>query len=161
MTDRRRPPGRILGIDHGLRRLGVAISDPLGLLAHPLATIEGESEEGQVERLVQLVDQYDVRAIVVGMPLTMKGELGKQAEVVRAFVARLARRVNVPIRAWDERLTSQAARRHLRGVGRKPSRQKKMVDQAAAVEILQSYLDWLNAAERDGGEQNPDSGEKR
>ena len=145
MPEEEDPRGRILGIDHGSRRIGVAISDPSWLLAHPLATIEGGTEESRLDRLVQIVEGYDVRTIVVGMPLTMKGEEGRQAEEVRRFVAKLARRVSVPIRAWDERLSSRAARRHLRASGRKPGRNRALVDQAAAVEILQSYLDWLRA----------------
>ncbi|MDZ7372543.1 MAG: Holliday junction resolvase RuvX [candidate division KSB1 bacterium] len=143
---------RYLGIDYGTRRIGVAISDPLGLLAHPLTTLEGGSETSRLERLVEIIRQLDVQAVIVGMPLTMRGEEGKEAERARAFAARLAERIAVPIRAWDERLTTVTAQRKLRSAGRRPSRNRPIVDQIAAVEILQSYLDWLRGrAQSDRG----------
>jgi putative Holliday junction resolvase len=150
---------RYLGVDHGTKRIGVAISDPLGVLAHPLTTLEGGSEESRLERLVELVRQYDVRAVIVGMPLTLRGEEGQRAAATRAFIARLAERISVPIRAWDERLSTMAAERQLRDAGHRPSRCRKLVDQAAAVEILQSYLDWLRGrAEEPVGVEGQGSG---
>lgn len=144
--------GRLLGVDYGSKRIGVAISDGLRMLAHPLTTIEGENEDDRIEQLARIVDEHRIVAVVVGMPLTCEGKEGTQANRVRAFIAKLAQRVSVPIRTWDERLTTEVAHKQLRSVGRRPSKARNIVDQLAAVEILQSYLDWLRTRSATGGQ---------
>lgn len=131
--------GRTMGLDVGGRRVGVAISDEMGMIASPLATIDLDRDG--FERLVELISRYDPVLIVVGLPVTMRGREGSQAVGTKAFAARLAERIDRPIVFWDERLTSSAAERLLTdaGVGRK--RRRELVDAVAAALLLQSYLD--------------------
>jgi putative Holliday junction resolvase len=131
--------GRTMGLDVGGRRVGVAISDEMGMIASPLATIDLDRDG--LERLVELISRYDPVLIVVGLPVTMRGREGSQAVETKAFAARLAERIDRPIVFWDERLTSSAAERLLTdaGVGRK--RRRELVDAVAAALLLQSYLD--------------------
>jgi putative Holliday junction resolvase len=131
--------GRTMGLDVGGRRVGVAISDEMGMIASPLATIDLDRDG--LERLVELISRYDPVLIVVGLPVTMRGREGSQAVGTKAFAARLAERIDRPIVFWDERLTSSAAERLLTdaGVGRK--RRRELVDAVAAALLLQSYLD--------------------
>jgi len=130
--------GRILAIDPGERRIGVAAAD-LGLrVAIPLTTIEGGPDA--VEAVARLVEEEGARALVVGLPLSLSGALGPQAQRAQALAGALASRLGVPVLTWDERLTSSEARRRLSsgGGGR---RQKRDVDALAAAIILQAYLD--------------------
>ena len=130
--------GRILAIDPGERRIGVAGAD-LGLrVAIPLTTIEGGPDA--VEAVARLVEEEGARALVVGLPLSLSGALGPQAQQVRALAEALADRLSIPVLTWDERLTSTEARRRLSsGGGRR--RHKRDVDALAAAIILQAYLD--------------------
>ena len=130
--------GRILAIDPGERRIGVAGAD-LGLrVAIPLTTIEGGPDA--VEAVARLVDEEDARALVVGLPLSLSGALGQQAERAQALAEALADRLSIPVLTWDERLSSTEARRRLSsGGGRR--RDKRDVDALAAAIILQAYLD--------------------
>jgi len=130
--------GRILAIDPGERRIGVAAAD-LGLrVAIPLTTIEGGPDA--VEAVARLVEEEGARALVVGLPLSLSGALGPQAQRAQALAGALAQRLAVPVLTWDERLTSTEARRRLSsGGGRR--RQKRDVDALAAAIILQAYLD--------------------
>jgi putative Holliday junction resolvase len=133
--------GRILAIDPGERRIGVAGAD-LGLrVAIPLTTIEGGPDA--VEAVAQLVEEEGARALVVGLPLSLSGALGPQAQQVRALAEALAERLSIPVLTWDERLTSAEARRRLSGGGGGGGRhrQKRDVDALAAAIILQAYLD--------------------
>jgi len=128
--------GRILAIDPGERRIGVAAAD-LGLrVAIPLTTIEGGPDA--VEAVARLVEEEGARALVVGLPLSLSGALGPQAQRAQALAGALAQRLAVPVLTWDERLTSTEARRRLSGGGR---RRKRDVDALAAAIILQAYLD--------------------
>ena len=130
--------GRILAIDPGERRIGVAGAD-LGLrVAIPLTTIEGGPDA--VEAVARLVDEEGARALVVGLPLSLSGALGQQAERAQALAEALADRLSIPVLTWDERLSSAEARRRLSsGGGRR--RDKRDVDALAAAIILQAYLD--------------------
>lgn len=138
---------RILALDHGSQRIGVAISDELRMLAHPREFIPAEPFANVVERLKTLVREQEVELIVVGMPRNMDGSYGEAATKVREFVTVLREVICIPVRTWDERLSSVAAQRALKEAGRHGSKNiRKRVDQSAAAVILQSYLDSLGTA---------------
>lgn len=134
--------GRRLGVDVGSVRVGVAMSDPDGVLATPLVTVPRDAEGGaDLRALAALVAEHEVVEIVVGLPRTLAGREGPAAESARAFAAALAEVVAVPVALADERLTTVVATRQLRASGRPGRRQRAVVDQAAAVAILQGWLD--------------------
>src|SRR5919107_1387682 len=134
--------GRRLGIDVGAVRIGVALSDPDGLLATPLVTVRRDLEHGtDLAAIAGLVAEHDVVEIVVGLPRTLAGREGSAAEAGRAFATALAGQVGVPIVLSDERLTTVVATRQLRESGGSGRRQRAVVDQLAAVAILQGWLD--------------------
>lgn len=132
---------RVLALDHGTVRIGVAVSDELKMMAHPLEFIPAEPFNGFVDRLKQLIREKEVEQIVVGMPRNMDGSYGPSAEKVRQFIIVLKEIITIPIRSWDERLTSVQANRLMaeRGVKTKDKREK--VDKMAAALLLQNYLD--------------------
>jgi putative holliday junction resolvase len=132
---------RVLALDHGTVRIGVAVSDELGMIARPLEFIPAEPWADFLARLNQLLAELKPEQIIVGLPRNMDGSLGPAAEKVRAFVAKLRETVTVPIRTWDERLTTVQAQRMLREAGHKAKDQKGRVDATAAAVLLQSYLD--------------------
>ncbi len=131
----------MMALDVGERRTGVALSDPLGMLATPLTTIESESESAVIGEVTRLAADNDVGEIIVGMPRMLSGRLGPQARVVARLVASLAERASVPVKTVDERYTSVEAERIVRESGGSPSRNRARVDAVAAAIILQSYLD--------------------
>ncbi|HRJ72025.1 MAG TPA: Holliday junction resolvase RuvX [Terrimicrobiaceae bacterium] len=131
---------RTLGIDTGDARVGVAISDELGMLAHPLETIE-TAKTRPVDRIATIVAEKSVGAIVVGLPRNMDGSFGPAAEKARAFMEELRQRVPCRVVSWDERLTTVSAQRALREAGRNAKNQRSVIDQAAAQILLQSWLD--------------------
>lgn len=134
---------RILAIDHGTRRIGIAISDELKMIAQPLEYIPAEPFAGFLARLQELLREKEVELILVGLPRNMDGTLGPAAQKVQDFVAELRATVPVPIKTWDERLTSAQANRILiQGKVRRDKRKEK-VDKMAAAILLQSYLDGL------------------
>jgi putative Holliday junction resolvase len=134
--------GRRLGIDVGAVRVGVAVSDPDGVLATPLVTVPRDAEGGSdVRTIAGLVAEHEAVAVVVGLPRTLAGREGPAAESARAFAAALQGALEVPVELSDERLTTVVATRQLRERGVKGRRQRAVVDQAAAVAILQGYLD--------------------
>ena len=130
---------RILGIDFGRARIGVAISDELGMLAHPLETIA--NERAALARIAAIVREKNVDCVVVGVPKMMSGQIGTAAEEAKAFSEKLARQIDCKIIAWDERLTTVAAHRALQDAGKKTKDTRGYVDQVAAQMILQGYLD--------------------
>lgn len=132
---------RILGLDYGSKRIGVAVSDPLRIIAKGISVIE--QSPSMMEELRALVVSYDVGEIVVGMPLTLKGEKRQTAEEVEKFMNRLHEAFNIPVVSIDERFTSQLAQETIRlmGVRKKQRQVKKTVDMTAAAIILQQYLD--------------------
>jgi len=133
--------GKVLCLDYGRKRIGVAMSDALRLTAQPFETWIGLDKNGLTVKIKNLVQKESIDQIVVGYPLTLGGERGRSAKAVDRFMHALIRAVGVPVLPWDERLTSVEAQRILRRVQKKPSRMKKQVDVIASVLILQSYLD--------------------
>lgn len=136
-----RASGRILGLDVGTRRIGIAISDPLGITAQGLATLERRNRRYDLGELRKLVAQYDVREIVVGNPLRMSGQSGIQAEKMAGFAAQIEQAFSLAVHLWDERLSTAEAHRLLDETGIRDSRRKQVIDKMAAVLILQSFLD--------------------
>ena len=129
----------ILGIDFGRARIGVAISDELRLLAHPLETIPANKDAGK--RIEDIVGERKIDKVVVGIPRHMSGELGTAANEALEFAAKLRALLPCAVETWDERLTTVAANRALRDAGKKTRQTRKFVDQVAAQMILQGYLD--------------------
>jgi putative pre-16S rRNA nuclease len=135
--------GRRLGVDVGSVRVGISLSDPGAFLATPLVTLQRDEKRGSdLTELVRLVAEHDVVEVVVGLPKTLAGRHGPAAEAATAYAAALAGRIApVPVRLSDERLTTVVVSRVLAQRGVKGKKQRAVVDQAAAVEILQSWLD--------------------
>ncbi len=132
---------RILGLDFGLRRIGIAISDPTGSMAQPLTVIEKQNEGIDIQKIAHLIDEYDVGEVVVGLPVSLTGQIGPQARIVLEYVEKLRVRLEIPVKTWDERLTTSAAERTLTESGVKRARRKEVVDKIAAAIILQNYID--------------------
>jgi putative Holliday junction resolvase len=134
--------GRILSLDYGQRRIGIAISDPLGVTAQPFDTWDGLEFNQIVEKIGLLITQLGIEKIIIGLPLTMKGEKGLSVKKVEQFAKRLKRSIAIPVILWDERLTSIQAKRILHQAEEKPSRRKGKVDLVASVLLLQNYLEF-------------------
>ncbi len=139
---------RILALDVGNRHIGVAMSDPLRLLASPLTTIErvgktpqDAASDAAIDAVLDLATEHGVGEIVVGIPYLMSGRVGAQARITAAFAEALARRTSLPVTLVDERLSSVQAERLLAQGGASASQRKTRVDAAAAAVILQAYLD--------------------
>lgn len=132
---------RILALDHGTKRIGVAISDELKMMAHPMEFILAESMPAFVERLRAILAEKPCELILVGMPRNMDGSFGPAAEKVREFIAKLQPQVTLPIKTWDERLTSTQANRMMTEGNVRRDQRKLKVDAMAAAVLLQSYLD--------------------
>lgn len=132
---------RYLGLDVGERRIGVALSDALGRLATPLTTIGAVPRAQAIERIARLCAEHGASELVIGLPLTMRGEIGPQAAEVQRFGEALGQALKLPIHYFDERLTSAAAEQLLREMGVKPEKRKLQIDQVAASIILQDFLD--------------------
>jgi putative Holliday junction resolvase len=132
--------GRILAIDYGSRRMGLAISDPLGITAQGLETLERKNKRSDFARLEKTIREYQVREIVLGYPLRMSGEEGVQSQKVAAFAEQLRSRFQLPVHLWDERLTSAEANRLLREAELSIKKRAGAVDRIAAVLILQAFL---------------------
>lgn len=135
---------RLLGLDIGERRVGVALGDSQSRIATPLQVLQAPLS-ADVEPLRSLVEEYSVSRIVVGLPLTLAGEEGPQAKVVRAEVEALARLLPVEIDYIDERYTSSQAERHMSESGVPPKKRRNRVDMIAAAILLQTYLDTMSA----------------
>jgi putative Holliday junction resolvase len=132
---------RVLAIDHGAKRMGLAISDELGIIAQPLAYIPAEPFAQLLARLKEIVRDKEVELLLVGMPRNLDGSYGPAALKVQQFVAVLKETIGIPIQTWDERLTSAQANRFLIQAGVRRDKRKEKVDQTAAAILLQSYLD--------------------
>ncbi len=133
-------PHPALGIDHGDARIGIAATDDFGILAHPVETID-LAKTDPVERIAQLAEARRIHTLVLGLPLRMDGSEGDSAAKVRAFGALLRERIpTVPLVFVDETLTTASAAEKLREAGRKARQQKAVIDQAAAVEILNAWM---------------------
>lgn len=133
--------GRILGIDFGERRVGIALSDPAGLIAHGLETITVKNPEESLDYIVSLTKAERVFEIVLGLPLNMDGTTGEMAEKVEAFAGRLRGEVSCEVMTWDERLTSISAQRAMNEMGLEIRENKGSLDRIAATLLLQNYLD--------------------
>jgi putative Holliday junction resolvase len=132
---------RVLGLDVGDRRIGIAISDPLHITAAGLETLTRQNVEADVERVADIARRHNVKEIIIGMPLNMDGTQGDQAHKVMAFGKKLARATGIPIIYEDERLTTISAIRTLTVQGVKTGHRKELVDMQAAAIILQKHLD--------------------
>ncbi len=132
---------RTLGLDIGSKRIGLAVSDPSRQIAQPLTVVERKPDGSELAELKRLVEEYEISEIVVGLPLTMQGNLGPQAKEVTDYIDLLAQGLALPIRVWDERLTTLLADRSLSEAGAKITKRKRAVDKIAASIILQGYLD--------------------
>jgi len=136
-----RRPGRVLGLDVGSKRIGVAVSDPLGITAQGLETVQRRNKRLDFEALGQVAKAYEVVESVVGLPLRMSGEEGTQAGKMQRFASELGERLQLPVHLWDERLTSAEANRLLRETEMSIQRRGQVVDRIAAVLILQSWME--------------------
>ena len=133
---------RSLGLDIGDKRIGVALSDPQSILASPLTIIDCRDENADIETIIKIIETHQVKQIIVGLPLSMDGSLGKQAEKVKAFAQNLSQHTEIPIEFRDERLSTVSAKRLMQATGRrKPGKRAKHDDAIAAALILQTYLD--------------------
>ena len=132
---------RLMGLDVGDRRIGVAVSDPLGLTAQPVLTLVRANRRQDLRSLMRLIRKYCCREIVVGNPLYMSGDQSPQAAKAQAFAEMLGKESGLPVHLWDERLTTTEAHRHLHAAGMAGSEHRSVVDQVAAVLILQGFLD--------------------
>jgi len=134
---------RIIGLDYGDSRIGVAVSDRLGMTAQPVGALSEKTWSQQLEKLAQIVAEYDAECFVIGMPRNINGSIGPRGEVTRKFSQLLKERFGLPVYEWDERLTSVAAHRALSEGQVRGTKKKGKVDMLAAVFILQGYLDSL------------------
>ena len=132
---------RYLAIDHGTKRMGIAISDELKMIAQPMEFILSEPFDDFLKRLQQIIAEKQVERIFIGMPRNMDGTYGPATEKVKAFIAALGPHITTPIKTWDERLTSAQANRMLIQTHVRRAERKERVDGAAAAILLQSYLD--------------------
>ena len=135
---------RILGLDIGDRTIGVAVSDPLGYTAQGITTIRRKNEEIDINELIDICNKYEVDTIVAGLPKNMNGTIGPQSEKVLAFCEVIKLKIDIPIKMWDERLTTVAAERIMLEADFSRAKRKKIVDKVAATYILQGYLDSLS-----------------
>jgi putative Holliday junction resolvase len=147
--------GRIMGLDFGGSRIGLALSDPLGIMATPLTIITRTDKEKDIDAIVGIIRQNGVGRVVMGLPISMDGSFGQQVEKVRDFAAELSKKINIPIEFQDERLSTVVAKNLVREA-RKTDR-KTRYDAAAAALILQSYLDDTATMRRNqgGSDENP------
>jgi len=132
---------RALGIDLGEARIGLAISDELGMLAHPLETIHTRETPDPIARIAEIAGRDKIGIIILGLPRNMDGTYGPAAEKSRSFAEKLRERLPCEIKLWDERLTSVAAQKSLHATGRNTKQSREVIDQVAAQLILQGYLD--------------------
>ncbi len=130
-----------MGLDVGDVRTGVALSDPMGIIAQAHSVIDANPPEGAVDAISKIVDEQTVIEVVVGLPLNQRGERGPQAEKVMTFVELLRGKLSVEVRTIDERFTTAGAERFLIAAGVKRKGRKKVIDKVAAQQILQTYLD--------------------
>jgi putative Holliday junction resolvase len=138
---------RILGLDIGTKRIGIAVSDALGITAQAVETLTCKSPEKDVDRIAELVSELGVERIVVGIPYNMDGSEGPQAAKVREVVKQITGKVDLPVSEWDERLSTVAAERVLLQADMSRAKRRKVIDKVAAVIILQGYLDRLHYQE--------------
>lgn len=132
---------RALGLDIGSARVGVAISDPTGCVASPIAVLDARELERDMRALINLAEDYEVENLVVGLPLTLGGEEGPQAADIRDTAERFATALGVPVEYYDERHSSTEAKRSMRAAGMSEKEQRGSLDKVAAAIVLQGWLD--------------------
>ncbi len=137
----KRPTSRVMGLDVGSRRIGIAVSDPLGITAQGLETLQRRNKRTDLAALERVIREYAVREIVVGLPLRMSGAEGTQSDKMQVFAEELRKRFRLPVHLWDERLTSAEANRLLRETEISIEKRAKAVDRMAAVLILQGWME--------------------
>lgn len=135
---------KIMGLDYGDRRIGVAVSDVFGWTAQGVETIERRKEGEEFHRISELAKEHEVEAIVVGLPKNMNGSIGPRGEICMAFAEDLRSKLNLPVHLWDERLTTVSAHRTLLEADVSRKKRKDVVDKMAAGLILQNYLDSMS-----------------
>ena len=136
------PAGRMLGLDYGHRRIGVAVSDPLDLTAQPLPAIPRSGDRKDVAEIGRRAAELGVTSVVVGLPLLLNGEEGPAASRAREFGARIEADLCLPVTMWDERMTTVQSERHLIASGVRRERRKELRDSLSAMFLLQSVLDY-------------------
>lgn len=146
---------RLIGLDIGEARIGIAVSDPTGTLASARSVLARRPEGAALKALGRLVEEEEAEAIVVGLPRSLSGELHGQAALVQEFAAQLRKEVSVPIHFWDERLSTVAAEREMRAAGAKRDKRRAMIDAVAAAIILQGYLDAARTQAQSGAAGEP------
>jgi len=132
---------RILGIDLGEKRIGISISDELGITAQGLSTINSINEIEDLNKIKEIIDRYTVEKIILGLPINMNGSLGSQAKKALSFAEKLKLSFQLPVELEDERLSTSKAEKFLIEAGRSRKKRKKVIDKMSAVIILQSFLD--------------------
>ena len=145
---------RILALDHGTKRIGVALSDELGWTAQPLETFERRSLAQDIAHIQELVKTHEVGQVLLGLPLRLNGEEGPAVKAVREFISRLADALPVPIVTWDERMTTKAAEELLIAADVSRKKRKGVVDRVAAAILLKSYLESLSSASATAGSRD-------
>jgi putative Holliday junction resolvase len=141
VSTRQQAAHRVLALDVGSRRIGMAVSDPLGITAQGIETLKRTNKRSDFEQLQSVIERYEVGEVVVGYPLHMSGQAGAQSLKIAEFAEQLRRRFALPVHLWDERLTSAEANRLLRETEMSIRRRGQVVDRMAATLILQSFLD--------------------
>ena len=139
---------RILALDIGQKRIGLAISDELGMFAHPLETLIFSGIEDLIESLKKIITSKNITELVIGIPYTLKGTKSKKTEEVLQIKHELIENLSIPIHEIDERLTTKMAEKTLQNLGKRPSKNRHIIDQIAATQILQTYLDSKNKSIR-------------
>ncbi len=134
---------RIMGLDIGSRTIGVAVSDELGITAQGLKTIRRKSSEEDLKELTQIIHQFEIKKLVVGLPKSMDGSLGKQAGIVFKWIKSIQKQLSLPIVTWDERLSTVGASKILLEADLSRKKRKGVIDKIAAVLILQGYMDQM------------------
>lgn len=145
---------RILALDYGSKRMGVALSDELGWTAQPLETFERRTLERDIAHIQELVTRHDVREVLIGLPLRLDGGEGPAVQAVQCFIGRLGETLSVPIVTWDERMTTRAAEDLLIAADMSRKKRKGVVDRVAAAILLQGYLEAQTSANRPGVEHS-------
>jgi putative Holliday junction resolvase len=136
--------GRVLALDFGSHRIGVAVSDPLGITAQQLPAIRREGDRKDIEAIAALAGEYGVETVLIGLPLLAGGTEGTQAAKARVFASKVHERLGLPVVTWDERFTTVQAERHLIEAGVRREKRKEVRDSLAAALLLQSALDARN-----------------
>ena len=133
---------RILGIDLGEKRIGIAVSDPMGITALPVIVIKSAGASEDIEKIKEIAAKYgEVSEIIIGLPKTLKGKIGIEAEKALRFKELLEEKTSIPVKTWDERFTTKEAERTLIEAGLRREKRKNVIDRIAAAYLLQGYLD--------------------